>query len=189
MKPSTILFSISGRVAALLLFVMAITGCGTVDTLFSLMAADDADAPIYVEVGDGYPAYIFPASTAASSGAHYLLNNGDTATYWTPTAADVELAEQAFQTEVTRQLAVTSPMEGHQTPIEEVHALIPDYYRQFFGFIQDGERQIYGTYFCQNIPGWGETLMMVEDGGACVVEWIYNMDDGSIPMFMIHGQA
>lgn len=187
MKPSTILFSISGRVAALLLLVLTISGCGAVDTLFNLMSADEA--PIYVEVGDGYPAYIFPASTAASSGAHYLLNNGDTATYWTPTAADVKLAEQAFQTEVVHQLAATSPMEGQKTPIEEVQELIPEYYRQYFGFIQDGEHQIYGTYFCQTFPGWGETLMMVEDGGACVVEWIYNLDDGTIPMFMIHGQA
>jgi hypothetical protein len=165
------------------ILLIMMTGC---DTLMDVLIP--VEQPIYVEVGDDYPAYIFPASYAEQGGAEYLVND-DTATYWTPTEADVELAEEAFQAEVERRLDEITPEEGMIYNVEEVRDLIPEYYRHYFGFVQDDQPRIYGVYFCQNIPGWGQALMTVEDGGACVVEFIYDLETDSMMMFMIHGEA
>jgi hypothetical protein len=166
------------------LLLMLTSGC---DTLVDVFRPTE-ESPTFVEVGEGYSAVIFPASAAAASGAEYLLNDEDI-TYWTPTAADVELAEQAFQAEVVSRLAETPTDDSVLYYVEEVNELIPDYNRQYFGFVQDGQRRIYGQYFCPEIDGWGETLMMVEDGGACVVEFIYDLNTDTLLMFIIHGEA
>jgi hypothetical protein len=165
------------------LLIAVTTGC---DALLEIVRPEES--PIYVEVGDSYPAYIFPASLAMDSGAEYLVND-DSISYWTPTEAEVELAEQAFQVEVQRQLAETPTDDNLIYDAEEVHELIPEYYRHYFGFVQEDQPRIYGMYFCQDIPGWGQALMMVDDGGACVVEFIYDLETNSLPMFMIHGEA
>jgi hypothetical protein len=163
--------------------IVVTTGC---DTLVEFVRP--AESPIYVEVGAGHPAYVFPASLAMDSGAEYMVNDY-TITYWTPMQADVELAEQAFQSEVERRLNEIPPAEGTTYQVEEVRDLIPEYYRHYFGFVQDSQQRIYGMYFCPSIPGWGEALMMVADGGACVVEFIYDIETDTLPMFMIHGEA
>jgi hypothetical protein len=172
----TLLFTLSA------LLIVLTTGC---DTLIQVM--NSQQTPIYVEVDDGYPAYIFPASLADESGAEYLVND-DTATYWTPTEDDVELAEEAFQAEVADRVAEITRVENGNTAMEIVQNRIPDYYRHFVGFVQNDHRWIYGVYFCQDIPGWGEHMPRILGGGTCLVHFRYDLDANSLTALTIEGR-
>jgi hypothetical protein len=63
-------------------------------------------------------------------------------------------------------------------------------YRQYAGFIEDGERKIYINAFCDD-PGmdWKRNVVFVMDGGACYWQAVYNVDTGEVEMLIVNGEA
>lgn len=64
------------------------------------------------------------------------------------------------------------------------------YQRQYIGYERDGERFIYGNFFCDNFDqNWREQLVIVMDGGDCFFSFSYRPADGTFPSFVVNGEA
>jgi len=62
-------------------------------------------------------------------------------------------------------------------------------YRQYAGFIVDGERKIYINAMCTEIDGWRTGGVMVMDGGNCFWTAVYNVDSGELESLSVNGDA
>ncbi len=120
---------------------------------------------------------IFTEEQAAQ--ASYLIFE-EIESYWEPTFQDVALLETFVDTYLREELAEVDLAERFR-----------DYYRQYFGYVVDGERYIYGNFFCE-IPSefnWRNTLLDVMDGGDCYFQVQYRVQDGAITALTINGEA
>ena len=89
-------------------------------------------------------------------------------TYWTPTPADVELAEAALFLD-----------QGSL-----------DHFRQYFGTVEDGENKILIYGFCDAMgSNWYQETIMVLDGGDCYFHAIYDVQSDTIENFYFSGNA
>lgn len=63
-------------------------------------------------------------------------------------------------------------------------------FRQYAGFIEDGERKIYINAFCDD-PGmdWKREVVFVLDGGDCYWQAIFNVTTGEVEMLIVNGEA
>ncbi len=64
-----------------------------------------------------------------------------------------------------------------------------DGYRQYLGFIEDGDRKIAINSFCTEISSWRSQYVMVMDGGNCFWGAVYNVDTGEVEGVRINGDA
>lgn len=110
---------------------------------------------------------ILPERAASSLvyGSYPELENDD---YWTPTLMDVEAAEAAIAAE-----------QGDL-----------DHMRQYAGFIENGERNVFVNGFCDALGiDWTSERVHVDDGGDCFFTAIYNVDGDELEMFRFNGEA
>ena len=88
--------------------------------------------------------------------------------YWTPTPADIELAEAALFLD--------------QGGI--------DHFRQYYGTIEDGNYKILINGFCEaGDTDWYQESVFVLDGGDCYFHAIYDVESDSIEDFYFNGNA
>lgn len=94
---------------------------------------------------------------------------GDEVTYWTPTTANVERAEQVIAAE--------------QGDLQQM--------RQYAGFIEDDQRKIVVNGFCDDLGFDWQTsdIVRVDDGGDCYFTAIFNVDADELESFQFNGEG
>jgi len=129
---------------------------------------------------------IFDEQAAEQEGLEYNLYDVEIGGYWSPSAKDIELLEAGL-VEYLQNNGL--PEVGFSDPVPVEDAL-PDYYRQYFGYIApDGSRVIFGNYFCDAVENWQKQWVLVLDGGTCFFELEYNLDTGTHFNLSVHGEA
>lgn len=92
---------------------------------------------------------------------------------WTPGMDDLQAAEDAVMT-----VAVRDDRDPFLFG-----------YRQYAGFVEDGERKIVVHSMCQRLDGWDQKFLLVLDGGPCFWQATYNAETGEVETFYVNGQA
>ena len=96
------------------------------------------------------------------------LGSGAALETWKPDIADIEDAETA--------LFVEQGSLGH--------------YRQYAGYVEDGDRKIHINGFCDAFgSNWYQQEVIVEDGGECFFQATYNAENGELEQFTFNGSA
>lgn len=123
----------------------------------------------------GYAGVIFTAETAAEF-ITWLDEPADTT--WTPTADDIAILEAEL---------VPYLQFNESTQLWE---RLLAYKRQYFGLVRADEKLIYANFFC-DAPGikWEETAVIVEDGGDCYFQVIFNADTNTFVSLSINGES
>lgn len=62
-------------------------------------------------------------------------------------------------------------------------------YRQYAGYIEDGQRKIAINAFCTSFRNWRREVIFVMDGGDCYWQAIYNVTTGEVDMLTVNGEA
>lgn len=97
--------------------------------------------------------------------------------YWTPPEVDTN----AMNSVLVRYLESVEP---------ELLEKYKGYKHQYFGYIMDGKKYIYGNYFCDDFgQNWRQTFIVVMDGGDCFFQAIYDVDEVKIVELYINGEA
>lgn len=122
-----------------------------------------------------YTGVIFDATVAADF-IPWLVNSTDGV--WTPTAVEVMALEDGLAAFL---------QEGAWGHLVE---RLPDYTRQYAGFVRDDEQFIYANFFCR-LEGnaWQETAVIVADGGDCYFQVIYNADTNRFVSVSVNGES
>lgn len=103
---------------------------------------------------------------------------------WTPAITDVAQLEADLPTFLQ---SAEDPWLRPDPPIWE---RVPDYYRQYFGIVENGEEIIYANFFCDNDqPNWRSDYVMVMDGGDCYFQVKYNPSTGQFFDLMVNGES
>lgn len=92
---------------------------------------------------------------------------------WTPGTDDLQAAEDAVMA-----VAVSDDRDP-----------VLFGYRQYAGYMEDGERKIVIHSMCKPLDGWGQSFLIVLDGGPCFWQAAYNADTGEVETFYVNGQA
>jgi hypothetical protein len=88
--------------------------------------------------------------------------------YWTPTPADIELAEAAL--------------------FEDQGGI--DRFRQYYGTVEDGKQKILINGFCDAFDrNWYQESVFVLDGGDCYFHATYDVETDTIEGFYFNGNA
>ncbi|HUM70367.1 MAG TPA: hypothetical protein PLK31_16155, partial [Chloroflexota bacterium] len=165
--------------------VIAISFAGyTLTTPQSLdYTAPDADyvfgfrpeSPATLVETEAYTGVIFDAAVAAEF-IPWLVNATDGV--WTPTAVEVMALEDGLAAYL---------QEGEWGQLVE---RLPDYTRQYAGFVRGDEQFIYANFFCR-VEGtaWQETAVIVADGGDCYFQVVYNVDTGEFVSVSVNGES
>jgi hypothetical protein len=142
---------------------------------FGIAEADDSDC-----AGDG-KGCASPAAVATAwmpvtvddidgvivteeDGAHFIGAEA----FWTPATTDVAAAEAA--------IAAEQGILNHQ--------------RQYVGFVEDGDHKVLVNGFCDAFGlDWMSQPVLVEDGGECYFEAVYNAASGVLERFQFNGEA
>jgi hypothetical protein len=96
--------------------------------------------------------------------------------YWVPSEADLQQAEDAVAAYAAGMAADDAPMIDGR--------------RQYAGFVEGGERKLYVNSFCgEGFPDWQSNIVFVMDGGSCFWQAVYNVDFGEIEQLMVNGEA
>ena len=70
-------------------------------------------------------------------------------------------------------------------------ARLPNYRRQYLGFIDEGHQRIYVNAFCQahtaNDESWRTEFVLVQDGGSCYFQIIYDVESKSFIRLSVNG--
>lgn len=126
---------------------------------------------------------IFPAEQASEQGlGDWLVTNGQTAEYWTPSENDV----LALENELAAYLQDNPDRFYGGTPVWE---RLDEYNRQYIGIILDGKEIIYANYFCDSIQDWRKDFVFVMDGGDCFFQFKYDADSAEFFDLQVNGVA
>lgn len=143
--------------------------------LLALAPSDGAVTPLarpWIEVTiNGNPGVLLPREAA-----YQLVSGDDVEGYWLPGEEWLAEAENAV-------VKATS-----EIPDEERRPRIEGY-RQFAGFMLDGQRMIAINSFCDEFEGWRQSVVYVADGGACYWQATYNATTGELTRLMVNGHA
>ena len=125
---------------------------------------------------------IFPAE---ATDAELGWISGESAGSWTPTEADVAALEEAL---VPFLRQAKHPWLRPDPPIWE---RVPQYYRQYLGVVEDGERVIFANFFCHVAEGqdWQRELVFVMDGGDCYFSLKYDPQQRRFFDLNVNGEA
>jgi uncharacterized protein YceK len=168
------------RVAVTLLVVGVMTGCSVVETL--LINSQN----IYIKT-DTIEGVIFNANAINPEYIKYFIydeGNRNPDSYWTPTEDDVLTLEEKLPAYLQSKLKPEHYAYG-------VWDKLPDYKRQYVGFVIDGNKAIYASYFCDayDSDAWKTQLLMVMDGGECFFQIIYDVEKQTFRQLAINGFA
>ncbi|MBX3064896.1 MAG: hypothetical protein KF726_18080 [Anaerolineae bacterium] len=168
------------RLAGLALLLL-LSGCSALDWLTTLTSSN-----IYIDQ-DGIAGVIFdPSATYISDVESISKQILDTTFdgYWMPDTADVLALESALPAYLDQQAAAGRDVEG-------VAAKLPDYKRQYIGFIAGGEKMLYANYFCDAFDDdrWLHDWLYVMDGGNCFFQVVYQVSSGEFRYLSINGYA
>jgi cyclophilin family peptidyl-prolyl cis-trans isomerase len=134
----------------------------------------DETGNVLVE-GDDYEGVIFDAANAAG-----LI---DAEEYWTPDEDDVEDLEAELEGFLEE--AVEDGLIG-----EDAFDDLPDYLRQYAGFVADDDRLIFANFFCDDFDlDWQEEPVLVEDGGDCFFTLVYDPERERFSDLFVNGEA
>lgn len=112
---------------------------------------------------NGLPGVIMPRDIAES----VIWSEDEIDGYWLPGEPWLEAADQAIADRAER---IEDPQ---RTPVLGS-------YRQYGGFIENGERKIYINAFCVELDNWKRGYVMVMDGGPCFWNAVYNVNTGEV---------
>ncbi|MCB8975849.1 MAG: hypothetical protein H6657_00280 [Ardenticatenaceae bacterium] len=103
--------------------------------------------------------------------------------FWTPTEADVA----SFEAGLAQFLQENSEGQWDTLPIIE---RLPEYTRQYFGFVQNEEQLIFANMFCDAMSSdWLEAPVVVADGGNCYLQIIFNADANTYLSLYVNGES
>lgn len=154
------------RLLATLCLVLSLSACRGLDIVEATATSTNA--------------VIFPADFAAAQQAAIYTDVIDVSgyRYWTPTPQQV----QAMRVAVLQHLIATGE--------REILAKYGRYQSQFFGFIWNDERYIYGNYFCDAFGlDWRANFIIVMDGGNCYFQATYLPGSAALSRITINGEA
>ncbi len=158
---------------------------------------------------NGRSAYIIPEAAAASEMARMfgLSSNPKITGYWTPTAKEIEAADQAiyaFIHKATSNGAIAFPdvvknpekfvpdaVAKGTYEISRIDKNIKSYRVQFVGLIWNGKKQLFANYFVWS--DWlkkidpAKILIVVNDGGYHYWQIQYNGESASCENLQING--
>ncbi|MBX3056361.1 MAG: hypothetical protein KF770_07810 [Anaerolineae bacterium] len=133
------------------------------------------DSPTTLIETETYTGVIFDAATAAEF-VPLFVNSTDGV--WTPTAVEVMALEDGLAAFLQERAW------GHL--VER----LPDYTRQYAGFVRDDERFIYANFFCRvSGTAWQETAVIVADGGDCYFQVVYSADANRFVSLSVNGES
>jgi hypothetical protein len=113
----------------------------------------------------------------------WLVTNGQSLEYWTPSESDVE----ALENELVTYLQNNPASFYGETPVWE---RLNEYNRQYIGMILDGKKIIYANFFCDSIEtDWRKDFVFVMDGGDCFFQFKYDADSGEFFDLQVNGVA
>jgi hypothetical protein len=166
------------RLLMLMLALLLCSGCGVIDLM---LEAPQPEENIPVKGQDF--AVIFTGENAAGQGLGYEFND-DPEAYWTPSQAEVAALEAGLVDYLQRELS--EGMWGYR-----VWERLPEYGRQYFGLVFEGERLIFANYFCNTSDdmNWQEQYVLVMDGGDCFFRLLYNPQTGEYSNLIVNGEA
>ena len=121
----------------------------------------------------------------AGATAEFIRWVGEPAdSFWSPTAEDVE----SFETGLAAFLAGISDSQFGDT--EQIIDRLPNYTRQYLGIVRGGEVLIYANFFCDSSAhDWQKTAVVVDDGGDCYFQVLYNVDAKTYLSLQINGES
>lgn len=148
-------------------------------SLFGFLLSPGGIDPVAARPGDwpavtvnGYPGVVAPRDEAEG-----MVRSEDAVTgYWLPDERWLTRAEDA----VVREAADITD-EDRQPRIGG--------YRQYAGYITNGERKIFINSMCTEFDGWRSNGILVMDGGPCFWNAVYNVDTDEIELLIVNGQA
>jgi hypothetical protein len=127
---------------------------------------------------------IFSAEQAREQGlGEWLVANGQTPEYWTPSENDV----LALEDELSAYLQNNPDRFYEGTPVWK---RLDEYDRQYIGMMLDGKKIIYANYFCDSIEtDWRKDFVFVMDGGDCFFQFKYDVDSAEFFDLQVNGVA
>jgi hypothetical protein len=135
-----------------------------------------------LEVG-GSEAVIFTAANAGEQGLDLWFGLGDGG-YWTPGEEEIIALEEGLEPYLREEAGDTYPRLSEE---------LSSYKRQYFGIVNEGEREILGFFFCDadydSFDDWQDELVAVMDGGDCFFQLHYNVETDSFHNLSVHGEA
>jgi hypothetical protein len=110
--------------------------------------------------------------------------------FWTPTLADVKALERNLPGYLREKLG-DKPQDRSSAGPESIPLWkkAPLYLRQYVGTTREGQRFIYAHFFCDTIPDWRTTPIMIFDGGDCYFQVFYDVKTGRFEGLMLNGIA
>jgi hypothetical protein len=131
--------------------------------------------------GDSFhvPGVIFSEKQTLESGFEFQQNSA-----WLPTLTQVE----ELEAELPQYLA-----KSNHPDAGAMIAQLPKYRRQYLGYIDEGHRRIYVNAFCQGAnasdESWRTRFVLVQDGGSCYFQAIYDVDSKRFIRLRVNGVA
>ncbi len=103
--------------------------------------------------------------------------------FWTPTAAEVA----NFEAGLEPFLLESSGGQWDTAPIIE---RLPEYTRQYFGLVQNDQMLLLVNFFCDAMGSdWLEMPVVVEDGGNCYLQIIFNPEANTYLSIYVNGES
>lgn len=103
---------------------------------------------------------------------------------WTPQPEQIAALEAAL---VPFLQNADDPWLKPDPPIWE---RLPDYERQYAGLVEEGQRIIYGNFFCDGeIFEWQQEWIVVDDGGDCYFQIKYDVERDRLFDLSVNGAA
>ena len=128
--------------------------------------------------GDGFQGVIFPADTKTPPELQLYPTS---ATFWTPTESDIDVAERALPTFLK---------QSRNSHAREVLKQLDSYKRQYRGVVLRGRKQIFIRFFCEtSSDSWMKEETVVLDGGSCFFSLRFSPSTKTFSELWINGEA
>lgn len=119
--------------------------------------------------------YVVPAARGAE---FYVGHYTDAGEYFEPAEADVD----AFEARLESFLRTANDADARSLADE-----LSGYRRQFVGVVREGNRLIFGNFFCSDKPA--TVPVIVDDGGKCYFNVFYDPRTRSFSKLSINGEG
>lgn len=128
--------------------------------------------------GAEFQGVIFPADTKTPP---ELQLYPASATFWTPTENDIDVAERALPTFLK---------QSRNPRAREILKQLDSYKRQYRGVIWRGRKQIFIRFFCEtSSDSWMKEETVVMDGGTCFFSLRFSPATKAFSELWINGEA
>jgi hypothetical protein len=168
------------RMVTAFVVISLLTGCQTLQE----MVIRSQNIYIHTDTIEGV---IFNADILDSDSTKYYIydeNNRNPDSYWTPTEEDVLRLEANLPVFLKTKIPEGNYAYG-------LWDKLPEYTRQYVGYVIDGQRRIFANYFCDSYDSdyWKIGLVMVMDGGECFFHVLYRVDSQTFTILSVNGFA